>query len=242
MKIFFLVLSLLVIFSCGSSQSTKSKPAESTTSTDKPDNAEISEALKGALKIGVEKSTDELRKSEVNTNAIPKIDTPNAITRVVDNASNSGNKEEVEDLQNSVNESIKGIVDAAKDLFLAAINDINFRDAYRILMGGKNAATRYLEENFGSQIENELGPKIEKSLTATGALTKWNTLVNQYQKATGETINFNLVDYVNKQVTGNLFEELGKKEAEFRINQYLWTNVVFKNVFGLQKEAYFNKR
>ncbi len=206
--------------------------------------ADISNTLKQTLKMGVDEGVKELKKPKAfkKSQGLFKENVPTELKKVDEKLDDSGFSNDLNSFENDLSKGIAQAVKDAEPIFDAAINQINFTDAFRILMGGKNEATQYLQSTAGKEIEEKLGPIIQRTLTASGAMDKYGALLSEYQKLTGETVDFNLVNYLAGEVTNNMFKKIGEEEAKIRLNAYLWKNVVFKNVFGLQKKAHFNTR
>ena len=112
---------------------------------------------------------------------------------------------------------------------------MTFKDAMNLLMGNKDAATKYLENSTSAALYAEFLPVIQESLDKVNARELWKKSVTAYNRLpmVKET-NPNLDDHVTKMALAGLFQLIAKKELDIRSNPGLRTTELLKKVFGKQ--------
>jgi len=112
---------------------------------------------------------------------------------------------------------------------------MTFTDAKNILMGPKDATTRYLERTTSTQLYNEFNPVIVNSLDKFQARKYWSDAVNAYNKIPFvEKANPDLDDYVTQQALNGLFSMVEKEEYNIRTNISARITEILRKVFALQ--------
>ncbi len=197
-------------------------------------NAEISKALKLTLKKGVDQGTRKLKQ----TRGLFDLGSPDSdlgqVIEVIQTLNKLDKVDLVEELQKILNRSAAGIVNTSKPIFNQAIEQISFGDAYRILMRGENAATKFVKDETSPAIKAALQPKVEEILKNSGAEDVWTEILSIYNAATGENIDLNLAESITDDVVRKMFNQIAAEEVKMRLNDYLWTSAILKKVFALQ--------
>ena len=157
--------------------------------------------LKEALNIGVSEAVDFLSVEDGYYKSAYKILLPEevqSITKKLKAVPGFANVEQ--DLIEKLNRAAEDAASKAKPIFVSAIKQMTFQDAMNLLMGEKDAATRYLEKTTSDQLFAEFLPVIQESLDKVNARQYWRDCVTAYNKIPFvKKTNPELDDYVTKQ-------------------------------------------
>ena len=168
-------------------------------------NTEAVEAMKSALNIGAESSSDQLSKEDAYYKTALKIFLPDEVYSALDAVDDLKDNPYLEDIPlvgELVTELSSGLVEkvvlsvnrsaeqAAKEvvpIFSKAITDMTVQDGIKIVTGEDDAATEYLKENTYSQLMELYQPKMNAVLSQSlvgdmSANTAWKNLTDKFNK------------------------------------------------------------
>jgi len=193
-------------------------------------------ALKEALNVGVNKAVDFLSAENGYYKSPYKILLPQEAQQVVNKVKNVPGFGDVEEkLVEKLNRAAETAAVKAKPIFVNAIKQMTFKDALNILMGEKDAATKYLESNTSKQLTGEFQPVIQKSLDEVNARSYWKTVVTAYNKIPFvKKTNPELDEYVTEKALLGMFNLVEKKELDIRKNKSSRSSDLMKKVFSKQ--------
>ncbi len=200
------------------------------------DTEDVGLGLKEALKVGVNDAVDFLSTEDGYYKSVYKILLPDEVKQVTTKLKAVPGFQNVEDdLIEKMNRAAEDAAKKATPIFVNAIKQMTFRDAMNLLMGDKDAATRYLEKTTFTELYDSFKPVIIESLDKVNAREYWRSAVTAYNKIPfTQKTNPELDDYVtNKALTG-LFGEIEKKEADIRENPAARTSDLLQKVFSKQ--------
>lgn len=197
---------------------------------------EAGKGLKEALDIGLAEAVGFLSAEDGYYRSIYKVLLPEEARAV------AGKLRAVPGFSNVEEEIVLKINRAAEDaakkagpIFVSAIKQMTFQDAMNILMGNKDAATRYLEKTTYDQLYSEFKPVIVESLDKFNARTYWRDAVTAYNKIPlASRANPELDDYVARQALLGLFGLIEVKEKDIRENVGARTSELLRKVFAKQ--------
>ena len=197
---------------------------------------ETGAALKEALNLGVEKAVTELSAEDGYFDSPYKILIPEDAQQVINTVKRIPGFENVErDLIEKMNEAAELAAKRATPIFVDAIKQMTIADAANILMGEKDAATRYLENTTRTGLYTAFLPVIQESLDEVNARSYWRSVVNSYNKIPFvRKMNPELDDHVNNKGLDGLFGLIEKKEEGIRADQDQRTTELLRNVFARQ--------
>ena len=194
---------------------------------------EISKGLKEALKVGTEKTVQQLSKADgFFANAAIKILMPPEAEKIERQLRNFGLGKQVDEAILSMNRAAEDASKQAAPLFVKAIQDITLDDTVGILKGPDNAATQYLQTKTTADLTVAFRPTIEKSLDQVGATKSWNSLVTQYNKFSLKKINPDLAAYVTEKALSGIFTQIAVEEKNIRKDPVARSTDLLKQVFG----------
>lgn len=197
---------------------------------------EVGNGLKEALNIGVGKAVDYLSAEDGYFKSPYKILLPEEAQQIVAKVKMVPGFENVEDeLVLRLNRAAELAAKKATPIFVSAIKQMTFKDAMDILMGEKDAATRYLDKTTRPQLFSEFMPVIQKSLDEVNAREYWRSVVQAYNKIPlVKKMNPELDEYVTQKGLDGMFSLIEKKELDIRQNQSSRTSDLLAKVFAKQ--------
>jgi hypothetical protein len=197
---------------------------------------EIGGGLKEALNVGVGEAVDFLSVEDGYYKSAYKILLPEEVQAVTSRLKAVPGFANVEqDLIEKLNRAAEDAATKAKPIFVSAIKQMTFQDAMNLLMGEKDAATRYLEKTTYDQLFTEFLPVIQESLDKVNARQYWRDAVTAYNKIPlVKKTNPELDDYVTKQGLMGMFQLVEKKELDIRENTSARSSDLLKKVFAKQ--------
>lgn len=140
-----------------------------------------------------------------------------------------------EDLLEKMNRAAEDAATQAKPIFVDAIKQMTFKDAMNILMGEKNAATKYLQNTTTTPLTNAFLPVIQTSLDKFKAREYWTSAVTAYNKIPlVKKMNPELDKYVTEKALLGMFQLVEKKELDIRENVNSRSSDLLKKVFAQQ--------
>ena len=231
-KKFGILLLMFQITACAELQNIAGTVLEDTPLT----STEIANGLKEALTIGISKGSDILSAEDGYFKSQYKVLLPEEARKITDKLQNIPGFSEVEDIiLEKINRGAEDAAKKAKPIFVDAIKKMTFEDAMGILMGEKDAATRYLYRTTDLALYKEFHPVIVNSLNKFNAIEYWADAVNTYNKIPFvEKLNPSLDEYVTEQALDGLFAMVEKEEKKIRTDLSSRTSDLLKRVFAKQ--------
>lgn len=197
---------------------------------------EVGSALKEALNNGVGEAVSFLSTPDGYYKSIYKILLPEEAQQVVSKLKAVPGFENVEDqLIEKMNRAAEDAAANAKPIFVNAIKQMTIKDAMNLLMGEKDAATRYLEGATYDPLYGAFRPVIEEALDKVNAREYWRGAVTAYNRIPlVKKTNPELDDHVTRAALAGMFALVEKKEADIRANPAARTSDLLKKVFAKQ--------
>jgi hypothetical protein len=197
---------------------------------------EVGKGLKEALNAGVKESVDFLSVEDGYYASAYKILLPDEAQKVAQKLKSVPGFNKVEqDLTLRINRAAESAAMKAKPIFVEAIKQLTFKDAMNLLMGEKDAATRYLESSTYNNLYQEFRPIIIQALDEVNARTYWRDASKTYNKLPfTEDVTTELDDYVAKKALEGLFGLVEVKELDIRENTAARTTDLLRKVFEKQ--------
>jgi hypothetical protein len=231
------LVTLLVIVSCSSAQLSRAHEdaggvmgAHTLTAED------VAEGLKEALLQGVSKATEQASARDgFLENLEIRIPFPPEIEKVENTLRDIGFEREVDRFILSMNRAAEKAAERALPIFSSAIRAMTFHDAWQILKGDDDAATRYLERSTSERLQEAFQPVIRDSLDAVHATKYYSDLIGLYNSLPlVKPVNPNLDEYVTDRAMHGLFVLLAEEEARIRENPLARTTELMRRVFAQQ--------
>ena len=197
---------------------------------------DIGNGLKEALNVGIKEGVDFLSAEDGYYKTVYKVLLPEEAQKVATKLrAVPGFSNFEEDLVLKLNRAAEDAAKKATPIFVSAIKQMTFQDALNILMGEKDAATRYLEKSTFQSLYDEFRPVIIESLDKFNAREYWQKGATAYNKIPlTQDVTTELDDYVTKNALMGLFSMVEKKELDIRDNQGSRTTDLMQRVFAKQ--------
>jgi hypothetical protein len=237
-----IIAGLLILAGCAELTSLMQTVAPALTEQD------VVSGLKEALITGAKNSSGSLSALDgYYRDMAVKILLPEEARVIVDNISKiPGGDKLVEDVIIRINRAAEDAAKEAAPIFVSAVTQMTIADAFGILKGADNAATKYLHSTTYSQLYSLYKPKIQistgKKLIAGVstkdswvALTgKWNTFANSVagRVAGFKPVNTDLDDYLTNKALDGLFLKVEQEELKIRKDVSARVTPLLQKVFG----------
>jgi hypothetical protein len=202
--------------------------------TGNPTASEITSGLKEALEKGTGISSDRLSlENGYLSNLDVKILFPEEARQVERTLRNLGLGSMCDQVITSLNRAAEDAAKEANPIFTEAIKQMSFQDVQQILLGEKNAATKYFQRTTTTALAQKFSPIIDISLKKVKATNYWDEVMSRYNKVPlVKPVNTNLTAYVTEKAIQGLFVEIAKEELKIREQVGARTSPLLQKVFG----------
>ncbi len=197
---------------------------------------QVAEGLKEALTNGVSNGADLVSQLDgYYKNPEIKIPFPPEVRQVESSLRQLGLGSEVDKFVESLNRAAEDAALEAKPIFISAIKQMTIQDAWGILKGEQDAATKYLSKTTSPLLKEKFNPVIRQSLDKVNATKYYSDLIKTYNKIPlVQKVNPNLDEYATEKAIQGLFLMIAKEEKNIRANPGARTTDLLKKVFGSQ--------
>jgi hypothetical protein len=197
---------------------------------------DVGSALKQALEFGVKEAVDKLSADKGYLESPYKIVVPEEAQYIVTKVKMVPGFQDVEkQLIEKMNKAAEIAAKKATPIFVDAITSLTINDAMNILMGEKDAATRYLETQTRDSLYVAFMPSIQSALDEVNAREYWKSVITAYNNIPFvKKANPKLDDHVNQKALDGLFSLIQVKEEKIRTDQSQRTTDLLKSVFAKQ--------
>lgn len=241
MKQVFYSLVFITLLSCTASEINQTLGGileASTSGNSKPTTNEVISGLKEALVKGANVGSE--KASMVDgyfKNPNIKIPFPPEIANVENKLRQIGLDKQVDKFVKSLNRGAEDAAKQAAPIFVSAIRSMTIDDAWNILRGEKDAATRFLERTTSQQLYDKFKPVMNTSLDKVNATKYYGDITTTYNKIPFVTkVNTDLGDYATNKAIDGLFFLVEKEEEKIREDPIARTTQILKKVFGYSGE------
>jgi len=192
----------------------------------------IKETLVKGISIGAESASKE---DGYLKNELIRIALPEEFLKVEGTMRKLGLGSEVDKVLTAINRGAENAAKEAKPIFVNAIKQLTFQDAFAILKGQPDAATQFLKKSTSAQLTTLFQPRIQESLNQVGATRYYTDLVKAYNAIPStKKINPDLNAYVTEKALEGLFRLIAEEEKNIRENPLERTTILMKRVFAVQ--------
>lgn len=235
------------------------------TSNDPFTNADAIEAMKSALNVGAENSSNTLSvedgyygDEELRIPLPPAGEKIKSVIQKVPVVGNFIDNALFENVILSINRSAEDAAEDVVPIFSDAIQNMTVTDGIKIVCGEQNAATEYLKEKTYSQLVDLYKPEIDKSLgkdliNNMSANDAWTTLTEKYngvvEKEVVQTaaklvgyelpvVEEDLAQFATEKALDGLFYMVEQEEFKIRENPLSYSSDIIQKVFGAVKAGF----
>lgn len=195
--------------------------------------ADVSNGLKEALKVGVKQSVTMLGQTDgFLNNPLFKIPFPEEAIRAKEKLEQLGMSNLVNNFITTMNHAAENAVSKATPIFLDAITSMTITDAVNILRGDKNAATEYFKAKTSTSLIALFKPEINNALNNVNATKYWTDITSTYNKIPFvNPVQTDLSQYVTDKAVSALFTQIASEENKIRTDPAARINDILKRVF-----------
>jgi len=196
--------------------------------------AEVGAALKDSLARGISRGAAIASTPDgYLANPRLKIEFPEEVREVEQALRKIGLGKDVDRFVRQLNRSAELAAAKAKPIFIKTITSMTIRDAFEILNGEADAATRYLERKTGDDLYREFYPIVRDALDETSATRYYGDIVKRYNKIPfAKKVDPDLDRYATNKAIDGLFVLIADEEANIRANPRARTTQLLRRVFG----------
>lgn len=210
--------------------------------------ADVVSGLKEALIVGAKNAAGRLSSTNGYYNDLTvKIPLPDEAKVIVENISKiPGGEKLIEDVILSINRAAEDAAKEVAPIFVNSVTQMTIKDAFNILNGADNAATKYLISTTYTDLYDLYKPKIQNSTRkeiiggispqeSWAALTgKWNSFANSIA---GRLAGFNPVttdldDFLTRKALDGMFLKVEGEELKIRKEVSARVTPILQRVFG----------
>jgi len=209
---------------------------------------EVVRGLKEALKVGTDSAAGKLGliNGYYGDNLVKILLPPEADVITQNLSKIPGGEKLLQDVILRINRSAEDAAKEAVPVFFRAITNMTIQDAFAILKGDKNSATKYLKNNTNDALFQLYQPKMSNSLNKSivaGISTNqsWETLTGQWNKLAGsmagqiagfKRVDVKLDQYLTQKALDGLFLKLALEEEKIRTDPVARVTDILRRVFG----------
>ena len=213
----------------------KNKP----TAGAKISDSEISGGLKEALTKGLKSAVDNLgRENGFLDDVRVKIPLPKSLQKLEKGLRLAGQGKSVDEFVGSMNHAAEKAVPVALDVFVAAVKQMSFDDARKILLSGENdSATQFFRRTSEETLRGKFRPIVEEFTAKTGVTNNYKAMIGKAGFA-AQLLGKDATDldgYVTQKALDGLFLMVADQEKQIRTNPLGRTTSLLKKVFGVLK-------
>lgn len=198
------------------------------------DEATVAAGLRDALETGTVRATDDLSKpGGFFDDPRFRLTLPSEFDRYRIALRAVGLGGQVDDFERTMNSAAETAAGEAVGVFVTAISSMSIRDAFEILQGPDDAATRYFEKATSQELRSRFEPVIESSMKTVGLYSKYADLKRTYDAIPfTKPVVTDLESWITDKTLSALFSTLAAEEARIREDPVARTSALMQKVFG----------
>lgn len=194
---------------------------------------DIGGGLREALRVGTETVVSNLGAADgFNLDPQIHIPLPEELGQVKTVLGKIGMDAVLTDLETRLNRAAEIATPKARQLFIAAINDMTLDDVMAIYNGPEDSATQYFRSRMSGPLAVAMKPVVDESLADVGAAKSYDETMARYNSVPFvPKVDADLGDYVVEKGMDGIFFYLAKEEAAIRQDPAKRTTDLLKKVF-----------
>ncbi len=201
--------------------------------SDKLDESTVITGLKEALEIGTRNAVDFLSiDNGFYGNPEVKILLPEELEKIDLALRKIGLSKKMDEFEETMNHAAEEACILAADIFVDAITDMSFSDAWGILNGSDDAATRYLEYNYRVDLYRNFFPVVKNTMDNVGLTQIYRYILTKYNSIPFiEKQEYDLDIYISNKALDALFLIVEREEKAIRVDPVARVTDLLKKVF-----------
>jgi hypothetical protein len=198
------------------------------------DEARVASGLRQALDVSTQRAIEELSAPDgFGAKDDLRIGLPSELAGLAKALRKAGFGEKVDELENTMNAAAEQAVVTAGPIFTSQIATMTIDDAFEILNGPDDAATRYFKKKTSKALRKEFSPVVATAMQNVGLYRSYLEILAIYDSIPFSRLpNLDLEDYVAEETLDALFAELAKEEARIREDPAARSTMLLRRVFG----------
>lgn len=198
------------------------------------DGTTVAMGLKQALEVGTQRTTSTLSRTGAFGNSpVLRLKLPGEMGQLAQVLRGVGFAQQVDQLEDSMNLAAEQAAAKAVPVFTSAIASMTIADAFEILNGADDAATRYFKDRTSAELTSRFKPVAATAMQEVGLYDIYQQVVARYnQIPLMKPPAVDLEGYVADQTLTALFGEIAKEEARIRQDPAARSTALLRRVFG----------
>ncbi len=196
---------------------------------------EIIAGLKAALDKGVAAAVGRLgRPDGFLADARVRIPIPDSLQRLAGTLRRLGQHSVVDGFQETLNRAAEAAMPEVGDRLKQAIGQMTVEDAWGILKGPDDAATKYLRRTSGERLQQKILPVVRRTTDRAGVTAAYKRLTDSLPFLTelAPSAVPDLDEYVAARALDGLFTVVADEEGRIRRDPSARTTEILRKVFG----------
>jgi hypothetical protein len=195
---------------------------------------EAGKGVRGALEQGALAAVQLLgRPDGFLANPQVRIPLPEAMQQFAGLLSAIGFRQQLEELEVSMNRAAEAAVPMAKNLLVQAVRNMSVADAKRILTGGETSATDFFADKTRVPLTGTFLPVVHQATAKVGVVEKYERVSKKAQGLGLYRPQDPTVDhYVTRKALDGLFLMIGEEEKKIRRDPVGSGSALLQKVFG----------
>jgi hypothetical protein len=195
---------------------------------------EAGKGVRGALEQGALAAVQLLgRPDGFLANPQVRIPLPEAMQQFAGLLSAIGFRQQLEELEVSMNRAAEAAVPMAKNLLVQAVRNMSVADAKRILTGGETSATEFFADKTRVPLTGTFLPVVHQATARVGVVEKYERVSKKAQGLGLYRPQDPTVDhYVTRKALDGLFFMIGEEERKIRRDPVGSGSALLQKVFG----------
>jgi hypothetical protein len=197
--------------------------------------ARIAAGLREALRVGTQRAVS-IRSQPGGFAAVPslRLRLPNDVQPAAKTLRAIGMGHHVDELESAMNRAAERSAGEAVPVFADAIASMTIADAYEILNGADDAATRYFQDRTSAALRTHFAPVVQSAMAEVGVYQAYSEAMKLYEalplsQGLGAP---DLQGYVLDRTLSGLFSTVAAEEARIREDPAARTTALLRDVFG----------
>lgn len=198
------------------------------------DGTTVATGLKQALEVGTQRTTATLsRAGAFGDSPVLRLELPGEMGRLAEVLRTVGFSAQVDALEDSMNLAAEQAAAKAVPVFTSAIASMTIADAFEILNGSEDAATRYFQDRTSAELKSRFKPVAATAMQQVGLYDIYQQVIGRYNQIPfTKPPAVDLESYVADQTLAALFGEIAKEEARIRQDPAARSTTLLRRVFG----------
>ena len=198
------------------------------------DRATVEAGLKEALRVGTQRSVARTsRPGGFLDDSLLRIALPEELDTAARGLRAVGLGAQVDALEVSMNRAAERASGEATEVFWQAVSKMSVSDAFGILNGPEDAATRYFRERTEGTLRARFTPVVDDAMREVGLYRSYEAVVARTRALPLMGMpNLDLKRYVTDQTLNGLFTVLAREEQRIRSDPLARSSELLQKVFG----------